>query len=449
MRIWDESMFAVNTYEMMKNGNYFSLFYNGLPDLYSTKPPLTNWFQLLSVKIFGFNELAIRIPSALATFLSIVFSFKFVTKYFDLVWAWVVALILISSAGVVGFHTARTGESDAILSLFLLLTNLAFFSYILEGRKKDILLIFVFMTLAFATKLYAAFLFLPAFLFILIYFKKLKSFVLSWQFLLGTIMFLVVGLTLIVIRNIESPGYMEIIWLNDAGRLFYIPPEFKKSTYFYIVNFFEERYTLYFIPFIIGTIFLFTRKITELKQRVLFMSFVLVTSYLLIISLSETKLFWYDLPMYPFMALISAYMFVELIKLILNQKEKNPPYMKYVLIGLIFFYPYYFRFSKSQGNRINDLQAEANEIYLNNAIRNHSNLDGLKILYRGYNGSLLFYKYKLHEAGQEIELHTDTDDLHVGDKVLVCKDEHREALGEKFDLEETDRYQYAEVYLLK
>lgn len=73
MKTWDESMFAVNTYEMLKNGNYFSLYYNGLPDLYNTKPPLTNWLQLLCVKMLGYNELAIRIPSALATFLVIVF----------------------------------------------------------------------------------------------------------------------------------------------------------------------------------------------------------------------------------------------------------------------------------------------------------------------------------------------------------------------------------------
>ena len=115
----------------------------------------------------------------------------------------------------------------------------------------------------------------------------------------------------------------------------------------------------------------------------------------------------------------------------------------------MFFYPYYYRFSKSQGNRINDLQTEANEIYLNNAIRNEANLDGLNVLFMGYNGPLLFYKYKLHEAGQEIELHTDTNSLLVGDKVLVCKDEHREELNQKFDLVEIDRYQYAEVYLLK
>lgn len=58
MRWWDESMFAVNTYEMMHRGNYFSLYFDGAPDLYNTKPPLTVWLQLASVKAFGYNETA-------------------------------------------------------------------------------------------------------------------------------------------------------------------------------------------------------------------------------------------------------------------------------------------------------------------------------------------------------------------------------------------------------
>lgn len=121
------------------------------------------------------------------------------------------------------------------------------------------------------------------------------------------------------------------------------------------------------------------------------------------------------------------------------------------MVGLIFFYPYYFRFSKSQGNKIDDgeIVEEANERYLHQAIGNGTNVDGLKVLYQSFNGPLLFYKYKLIEAGQEIELHTDTDDFEVGDKVLVCKDKHREALREKFEIIKTDGYQNADVYLLR
>ena len=33
MRWWDESIFAVNTYEMIHNGKFFSAYFDGRPDL--------------------------------------------------------------------------------------------------------------------------------------------------------------------------------------------------------------------------------------------------------------------------------------------------------------------------------------------------------------------------------------------------------------------------------
>jgi 4-amino-4-deoxy-L-arabinose transferase-like glycosyltransferase len=451
MRMWDESMFAVNTYEMMQNGNYFSLFYNGHIDLYNTKPPLTNWFQLLSVKAFGYNELAIRIPSALAALLSVIFSFKFIAKHFDYVWAWAVALIILSSAGFVGFHTARTGESDAILTLFLVLTNIAFIRYIIENNKKQILYLFLFITLAFATKLYAALLFAPAYLFLLIYFKKFKAFVFSWQFLTGVFFFIGISLSFIILRDLESPRYIDAILSNDAGRLFTVLKQFEKSIFFYIENFYVKRYAVYFIFFLIGSAFLFLKNREENSQKILVIYFSLIISYLLIITLSSTKLPWYDMPLYPLLALVSAYPIVEIIRLLSKEIKGNKARVSYLLLLLIFAYPYYYRSSKSQGNKIDDgaIVIEANERYLHQAIRKDMDLDGLNVLYHGYNGPLLFYKHKLHEDGQEILLHKNIHALKIGDRVLVCKAEQRTELRQVFELEQLDNYQYADVYLLK
>ena len=450
IRMWDESMFAVNTYEMLKNGNYFSLYYDGIVDLYNTKPPLTNWLQLISVKIFGFNELAIRLPSALAAFFTIIFSFKFTAKYFDYFWAWIVVLIILSSAGFVGFHTARTGESDSILTLFLLLANVAFIEFILQSKKKYILYFFLFLTIAFATKLFAAFLFIPAYLFLLIYYKKIKKAIFSWQFLVGLVIFIGISITLILLREMESLGYLDIILSNDIGRLFVVPKGFEKTNYFYIENFFTIRFSIYFIFFIIGSLFLFIKRKENHTQKILVMYFVLIATYLLIISLSVTKLPWYDMPLYPLLALIAALPIIELINSLLINTKNKIRIAKYLIIALIFFYPYYYRSSKSQGNKIDDgaILIEANGRYLFHAMRENTNLDNLKVLFHGYNGSLLFYKYKLHEQGQEIELHKNVETLNIGNKVLVCKDEHRVALQEKFKIAQIDNYQSADVYIL-
>ncbi|MGB1103999.1 MAG: ArnT family glycosyltransferase [Crocinitomicaceae bacterium] len=82
MRFWDESIFAVNTFEMMENRQYFPSFYDGQPDLYNTKPPLLNWLQIIASHIFGYNELSMRLPWAIGAGLSVLAIFNFLKKYF-------------------------------------------------------------------------------------------------------------------------------------------------------------------------------------------------------------------------------------------------------------------------------------------------------------------------------------------------------------------------------
>ncbi|HNZ43557.1 MAG TPA: glycosyltransferase family 39 protein, partial [Bacteroidales bacterium] len=122
MRLWDESMFAVNTYEMINNGNYFANYFDGHPDICNTKPVLTLWAQIACVKLLGYNELAVRLPSAIAAALTILLVFVFLYRNYSAIWAWAAALILITSQGFIGYHTARTAEADSLLTFFLLLS---------------------------------------------------------------------------------------------------------------------------------------------------------------------------------------------------------------------------------------------------------------------------------------------------------------------------------------
>lgn len=168
MRWWDESLFAVNTYEMIHNGKYFSAYFDNLPDIYNTKPPLINWCQIIFVRLFGYTELALRLPSAIAACFSIIVLFIYIAKKINLIWAWLSALILLTSSGFVNFHTARTGDSDSLLTFFLLVGNICFINYCLHSKKRDVFIFFIFISLAFATKMFAALLFMPAYFVILI-----------------------------------------------------------------------------------------------------------------------------------------------------------------------------------------------------------------------------------------------------------------------------------------
>lgn len=60
---WDEINFAESAREMIASGDYFTVQINFEP--FWEKPPLFFWMQVLSMKIFGINEFAARLPNAL------------------------------------------------------------------------------------------------------------------------------------------------------------------------------------------------------------------------------------------------------------------------------------------------------------------------------------------------------------------------------------------------
>lgn len=60
----DEARYAQTTREMMQRGDWVVPYYNGEPRL--KKPPLYHWENLATYRLFGVNEFAARLPSALA-----------------------------------------------------------------------------------------------------------------------------------------------------------------------------------------------------------------------------------------------------------------------------------------------------------------------------------------------------------------------------------------------
>src|SRR5438876_11290787 len=68
--MWDESHYAMNAFELLKNHNFILITYDHSPDMENTKPPLMVWTIALFMKVFGYGELAIRLPSAIASMIT-------------------------------------------------------------------------------------------------------------------------------------------------------------------------------------------------------------------------------------------------------------------------------------------------------------------------------------------------------------------------------------------
>ena len=77
IRMWDEATYANNSIDFFENHNFISVTHLGATDWYNTKPPFVIWTQGIAMKIFGINEFAVRIPSALFGLLTALLVFTF------------------------------------------------------------------------------------------------------------------------------------------------------------------------------------------------------------------------------------------------------------------------------------------------------------------------------------------------------------------------------------
>ena len=151
----DEGEYATSASEMIKNGDYVVPTLNGRP--YLEKPILFFWVLSASFKVFGQNELAARLPSALSGLLIILtlYGLYFFLPERDFsgkkhLFA-ITSLVLLSCP--LFLLVARACLTDMLLSLFIWLSMALFFLSMEKGSSIWLLgLSWLFLSLGFLTK---------------------------------------------------------------------------------------------------------------------------------------------------------------------------------------------------------------------------------------------------------------------------------------------------------
>lgn len=129
----DETRYAEIPREMILTGDWIAPHLNGLR--YFEKPPLGYWANALSIMLFGENDFAVRLPSALSIGLSALLIMAIIRRNLshDEVWVGpIAALIFITSTEVAAIGTFAV--LDAMLTGALTLTLACFFLASEEGR---------------------------------------------------------------------------------------------------------------------------------------------------------------------------------------------------------------------------------------------------------------------------------------------------------------------------
>lgn len=127
----DEGAFSEATREMLLRGDYISTFLNGEPRY--DKPVLIYWLQAVSVLVFGVNEFAFRLPSALCATAWVAFVFFFIRRLRGAQNALVVAGMTATAAGITVI--GRAAIADALLNMLIVASMCSAYLYLIEQKK--------------------------------------------------------------------------------------------------------------------------------------------------------------------------------------------------------------------------------------------------------------------------------------------------------------------------
>lgn len=449
---WDEARLALNALEMDQHGDYIVTHFNGQPDMWNTKPPLLIWLQVAALKLIGYNEIAVRLPSVLAAFCTCLLIFWFAARKLRQPWLGIFAVIvLVTSNGYVYRHGARSGDYDALLVFFTTAYSLFFFWYLETGQRKWLLFFFTALTCAVLTKGIAGLLPGPA-LFVYALFRKQTLYMFrTVTFYLGLSLFLVFGIGYYVLREHYNPGYIAAVQANELGGRFSAAVESHTGDQWFYWDYLVKQHYSYWCLLVLPGVVIGLAAVHDTLQRFTGYVGLLCSVYLLVISNAATKLSWYDMPMFPFMAFLCAISLWSLFNMLLSQEgwksSLRVNVLPFLVIAFICFAPYrtiietVFDPKPDPGS----VWAESMGYFMKDNLSGKRNDGSFSITANGEEQHLMWYQRALNARGRQIDFRFP-DQVKPGQELAVYQDNVRDYVQAHFHVRVLDQVDLVTVF---
>ena len=452
LRLWDETRLAFNAYEMSIDRDMIVTKYDHKPDMWNLKPPLLVWCQSILMKIFGPYELAVRLPSAICGFLVSIMVFIFSWKYFNRFWLGFIAAVIIPTCrGYMDAHGARSGDYDSMLTFFTVFYSLCFFLFFNKGKWKYLYASFLGLTLAVMTKGVAGLLFIPAIIIAAFYFKKVKTIITSRHFYFSLLFFLVIVCGYYLLREHYNPGYWQCVVDNELGGRYLKTIEGHEGgfwTYFENIHLWHFAYWALCIPCGIITGIFDTDK--NFRSFIWYITGI-VLLFLLILSISETKIEWYIYPIVPLLSLLIATFIYYVFTLF--EKIEISGILKYKILPFVFlvfviYRPYreVFMVTYLAPEKEWDWEKYRMSYYLRDIAKGKILLnEPLNIVFDGIAFHLDYYVMLANRNGKKVFMRPK-EDLGNGELVMCSQMDLDRYLIEHYNLEKIEQFKYLVIY---
>ncbi|MDX1683635.1 MAG: glycosyltransferase family 39 protein [Saprospiraceae bacterium] len=427
-RLWDESRQAINVIEMIHNENYLVTHFDGQPDLWNTKPPLMIWSQLALSKSIGFSEWSIRLPSAIAGVFTSILIFLFIYHVSGSFWVGITGgLLLPGIAHYNGFHAARTGDYDAMLTLWTTAFIMSFFMFL---RNRGLIWLYIFsvaLILAILTKGIAPLMFMPGLAFVLVIHRRFDILV-SPHFYVNVLLVILIIAGYYVAREIASDGYLAAVWANEVGGRYNTTIENHRGPWWFYLEFLYRSEPVLLFLATMGLALGIRHSGRRLSGHIRDLTIMTIT-FLIIISLAGTKLNWYLVPIYPLLVMMATLGVYAL------WQDISRPALRTKLVlacGLLVagLNIYVFLTNLHLDERQDEYSIYEAGHLIQDAGEGRTELEGFDVSFKGYLPHLWVDLYIANQKGSDISFKS-LENLDTVDKVFVWQEDLIAALETK------------------
>ena len=181
---------------------------------------------------------------------------------------------------------------------------------------------------------------------------------------------------------------------------------------------------------------------TRIKNITL-LSMTCMISYWLIISFAQTKLEWYEAPLYPFMSLLAAVFLYQLFlwieKLHVFKDLVRINLAPFLFLFIVFLQPYQSIIATVYYPKLNTFDHDFYELsrYMKENVNKKKSEIDFNICYLDYNAHISFYTDKMNMNDVSIEF-KDWTKLQEGEKIVIGQDSLRNYIESKYNFEVLD-----------
>jgi outer membrane protein assembly factor BamB len=299
----DEQTYSQWAYHMIKTGDYLTPWAFGGSALWIGKPPLVMWLMSLSYQVFGVNNFATRFWSPVFGTCSLILVFYLGKELFNRYVGLMSALVLGTFTTFYSF--ARHAMTDMPLVFFSLAS--IYFLLLSEKNKNSnwhAALGGLFFGLAFMTKQVQALLIpIIAFAYLAATQRSLKFLFTKRFTLFWGVAFLAFAPWLIYMNNRFGAEFWQWFFVYGVIRRTVVPLEGHVGGYLLYFNYLINNENLLWIiilPFAAG-LCVYNSIVKHTKQDLLLLEWMIIV--LAILTVVQTKIYWYILPILPAFAI--------------------------------------------------------------------------------------------------------------------------------------------------